>query len=179
MIEQFEKYGLKFRTVDATDAEFIIELRSDPALSKFLSPTKPDLNQQKNWIEKYKEREARNEEAYFISIGDNGERLGLNRLYHYEEDSFTVGSWLYKRGLEMSIPILGDFAAREYGFEALGFSYCKFDVRKANQQVLKYHLGFKPERLYETELDYFFKLSYNNYRMQRDKLLKILNYGSK
>jgi len=178
MITQFEKYGLWFRTVEEDDAAFILALRNDPVLSRFLSPTNPSVEQQKAWIRKYKEREDENQEIYFISQHRTGEKLGLNRLYNYEKDCFEIGSWLYKAGPDMSVPILGDFAARDFGFETLGFAFCKFEVRKQNLSVVKYHLGFKPERTGESELDYYFRLSYDAYKKHRDKLLKILNYGA-
>lgn len=179
MIKPFTKYGLHFRTVEEDDAAFIVELRNDEVLSRFLSPTSPDVNDQKDWIRNYKHREERNEEAYFVSLDENGGRQGLNRLYNYDDDCFEIGSWLYKSGLDMSVAILGDLAARDYGFEILGFTKCTFEVRKANLSVVKYHLGFKPEKFRETDIDYYFRLSYENYKKQRDKLLKILLNGSR
>jgi RimJ/RimL family protein N-acetyltransferase len=178
MIEPFEKYGLTFRTVEEEDASFIVELRTNEVLSRFLSPTSANVEQQKEWIRNYKQREADNKEAYFISLDEKGNRLGLNRLYNYEDDCFEIGSWLYKPGLNVSVAILGDLAARDYGFEKLGFGFCKFEVRRANVSVVKYHLGFKPEKTGENELDYFFRLSYDNYKKQRDKLLNILDHGA-
>ncbi|MCW3106736.1 MAG: Butyryltransferase [Segetibacter sp.] len=179
MIGQFNKYGLTFRTVEEEDAFFILELRNNQVLSRFLSPTNPDVEQQKEWIRCYKQREEQNEEAYFISLDDKGGRQGLNRLYNYEKDCYEIGSWLYKPGLDMSVAILGDLAARDYGFETLGFSTCKFEVRKANLSVVKYHLRFNPEKIGETDFDYYFSLSYDNYKKQRDKLLKILDNGAR
>ena len=179
LIKPFNKYGLTFRTVEEEDASFILELRTDKILSKFLSATSPDIEQQKKWIKNYKQREDKNEEAYFISLDDNGGRQGLNRLYNYNKAGFEIGSWLYKRGQEVSAAILGDLAARDYGFETLGFSTCMFKVRKANLSVIRYHLAFKPEKIKESEIDYYFRLSYNNYKTQRDKLIKMLRNGAR
>lgn len=174
MISSFKKYGLTFRTVVEEDAPFILELRTNAALSKYLSDTHPNIQQQLDWIKAYKQREKQNEEVYFISLNDKGDRQGLNRLYNFEKDCFEIGSWIYRPGLDTSVAILGDLAARDYGFETMGFSYCKFMVRKANLSVVKYHLRFKPEKTGETEIDYFFRLSYDGFRKQRDKLLRIL-----
>lgn len=178
MISQFKKYGLTFRTVEEEDAPFILELRSNKALSRFLTATDPDLEKQVEWIRSYKQREQQNEEVYFISLDNKGDRQGLNRLYNYEPDCFEIGSWLYKPGLEKYVSIRGDLAVRDYGFETLGFTHCKFAVRKANLSVVRYHAGFKPEKTGETEIDYFFRLSYDNYRRHRDKLLKIMSCGA-
>jgi RimJ/RimL family protein N-acetyltransferase len=174
MISPFKKYGLTFRTVEEDDASFILELRNNKLLSRFLSPTDPDIEKQLKWIRSYKQREQQNKELYFISLDDKGDRQGLNRLYDYEADCFEIGSWLYKPGLDTYTAIRGDLAARDYGFEILSFSYCKFGVRRANLSVVKYHLGFNPEKTGETPNDIFFRLSYDNYRKQRNKLLKII-----
>jgi len=176
MIEQFTRYGLTFRTVEEADASFILALRTDAVLSRFLSSTEPGIATQKEWIREYKKRENRNEEVYFVSLNWQGERQGLNRLYNYKDDCFEIGSWLYKAGLDISVPVLGDLAARDYGFERLGFACCNFGVRKDNLAVLKYHQGFKPEKTGESELDYYFRLSYDDYKTHRNKLLKLLNH---
>ena len=176
MVLPFYKYGLRFRTVEVEDAAFIVELRNDEALARFLSKTSPDVEHQKEWLREYKKREELNQEAYFVALDKNQKRLGLNRLYNFEEDCFEIGSWIYSAGLDLSTPILGDLAVRDYGFETLGFSTCRFVVRKANLQVLKYHVGFNPRQDGETDLDYLFSLSYENYKKQRDKLLKLLDY---
>ncbi len=178
MILPFRKFGLTFRTVEEEDASFILGLRNNEIRSRFLSPTNPDLEKQKEWIRLYKQREEKNEEAYFISLDEKGGKQGLNRLYNYKKDCFEIGSWLYKPGLEMSVAILGDLAARDYGFETLGFSTCTFEVRKANLSVVRYHVSFKPEKIRETDINYYFRLSYENYKKQRDKLLNILNYAT-
>lgn len=174
MIAPFNKYGLTFRTVVEEDAAFILELRNNELLSRFLSPTNNDVEQQKEWIRAYKQREEQNEEVYFVSLDDKGDRLGLNRLYNYDKNSFEIGSWIYKPGLDMSVAILGDLTARDYGFETLGFLSCRFRVRKINVSVIKYHLGFNPQRTGESELDYYFELGYDGYKIYRNKLLKML-----
>jgi len=175
----FEKFGLFFRPVEEYDATFILNLRTNPLLSKFLSETVPNIQGQKEWIRKYKNREKQNQEIYFIASDKIGGKLGLNRLYNFEKNCFEIGSWLYKPEIEMSIPILGDLACRDFGFEVLGFPFCKFEVRKKNLSVVKYHLAFNPEKIAESDLNYYFKLSQKNYKQHRDKLLKILSYGQK
>ena len=168
---------MSFKPVDVDAAAFILELRTDAALSKYLSSTNVDLKSQQEWILSYKQREAEGTEAYFIALDATGERVGLNRLYNFDANSFEAGSWLYKRNLDMSVPILGDLAARDYGFETLNFSFCRFEVRKENKSVINYHLGFKPEKIGEDDLNFYFKIDYTAYKIRRDKLLKILHYG--
>ena len=173
----FEKYGLCFRTVDVNDAEFILSLRTNIHLARFLSATPSDIEQQKKWIEDYQKREKQNLEFYFVAQNINGEMYGLNRLYNFNDNSFEAGSWIYKEHLNFSISIFGDFAVRDYGFEVLQFPFCRFEVRKENHSVVKYHHRFKPTLVKEDELNYYFILSYENYALHRDKLLKMIGNG--
>jgi RimJ/RimL family protein N-acetyltransferase len=177
LILPFHKYGFIFRTVEEDDAEFILELRTNEKLAKHLSPTAASVETQKEWIISYKKREDSGMEAYFIATNNTGERFGVNRLYNFDESSYEIGSWLYKQGLDLSVPILGDLSVRDYAFEFLGYDACRFEVRKANLAVVKYHLAFRPEKVFEDELNYYFRLDYEAYKKHRDKLLKILNYG--
>ena len=61
-IQTIHRYGITLRPVEVTDAEFILELRTDKRLGQFLSTTSPDLDQQREWIRGYKKREAVGEE---------------------------------------------------------------------------------------------------------------------
>ncbi|WP_207495329.1 GNAT family N-acetyltransferase [Aridibaculum aurantiacum] len=169
----FDKYGLSLRTVVENDADFIVQLRTDPKLSKHLSSTSTDIEKQKEWIRDYKERELHRNEYYFL-ISSNEGPVGLNRLYNFKEDTFEIGSWLFKPTANEKYSILGDLAARDYGFEELHFSFCTFEVRKENKSVLRYHKQFKPEAIGVDSDNFYFKLSYNSYKCYRDKLLSIL-----
>ena len=90
----YEKYGLQLRFVNEDDAEFIIKLRTDPKLGKFIHSTSSDIEEQKKWIRAYKKREQAGTDYYFIFFKD-GVPVGLNRLYWIKEDSYTSGSWVF------------------------------------------------------------------------------------
>jgi hypothetical protein len=85
-----------------------------------------------------------------------------------------VGSWVFLDESPAGIAIKGDIATREIAFEQLGFGTCKFDVRKENKTVLKYHYGYKPLLVAEDELNFYFELNKQDFYKQRDKLIKIL-----
>ena len=173
---QFEKYGYTFRTVEADDAPFILHLRSNEKLSRFLSRTSPLLTDQEKWIHQYKTREHNSEEFYFVTIDASGKRIGLARIYNLlpERSSFEIGSWLYAPDAGMRAPILGDLAIRDHGYEVLGFRNCHFEVRRENRSVVRYHLNFSSELIGEDTLNFYFTLSYENYSTHRSKLLKLL-----
>jgi hypothetical protein len=170
----FLKYGLKFRTVEIEDAQFILQLRNDEWRNKYLNPTSSSITEQEEWLKKYKERERNSNEYYFISEDLNGNKLGLNRIYNMCGEVFEIGSWLYSKETIPYAAILGDLAIRDYGFEILNYCFCRFDVRKGNLSVLKYHNGFKPILIDEDAINYYFELHYNSYKIYRDKLIKAI-----
>lgn len=171
--ETFTKYGITIRLVNETDAEFLYNLRTDIVLSRFLSTTSGTVEDQQEWIKKYKQREQRGEEYYFMAVGPDGERYGTSRLYHFDEESFTIGSWLFSKEAPTGVAIRTDILVREIGFEELGFNFCKFDVRKDNKSVLRYHRAFGPTEISESELDIYFLLGKDAFYNYRNKLLKI------
>jgi hypothetical protein len=51
-----------------------------------------------------------------------------------------------------------------------------FNVRKTNKTVLRYHLAFNPDKIGEDEQNFFFRLTQENFTIQKNKLLKIIGY---
>lgn len=113
------KYGLTARFVEEYDASFILQLRTNERLSKFIHFTENNLEKQIQYIRNYKIREIKGEDYYFIFIYQD-EQVGLARIYNVGEESFTFGSWLFKEKLPFWVPIAGAIIAREYAFEELG-----------------------------------------------------------
>ncbi|GEO03229.1 hypothetical protein AAE02nite_08930 [Adhaeribacter aerolatus] len=167
----------KLQLVSEADAEFIVELRSNQNLAKHLHQTSSNVGTQREWIKRYKEREALGTEFYFISVKYNGEKLGLNRIYNIKPDSFELGSWIFKKGIEEVIPILSDIAVRDFAYNKLGLQKCFFDVRKNNKSVIRYHHLFEPKVIDEDDMNYYFELDYSTYNINRQKILKLIDYG--
>lgn len=176
-MKQWVKYGLHVRLVEIQDARFILDLRTDPRLSRYMTGTSLSVQDQEEWIARYKERERRGEEYYFITLNDQGERLGVSRLYNFDAESFEAGSWIYRWGLDTSVPILGDLAVRDFGFDELRYGVCRFEVMKGNESVIRYHRRFQPEFLGEDERACYFRITREAYETYRDKLLKIFYHG--
>ncbi len=167
-----EKYGIKARFVSFIDVDFILSLRSDKELTKFIHQTENNRDLQIKWLEGYKEREREGKEYYFI-FSKNGVDYGLERLYDINEASFTHGSFLFKPESPIGMSSLCDIITREVGFDVLGIPKNLFDVRKGNNNVLHYHKTFQPIFLYETELDSFFELTRDNFEKNKQKYIRI------
>lgn len=169
LFENFElhKYGLDVRLVTADDAPFIVKLRTDPVLSRFLHPVSPSIELQKEWIRSYKQRQEVGKDYYFIFSNEN-RPLGLERIYDISGDSFTHGSLVFEQTAPLGMSILADIITREIAFNELGLLKNFFDVRKGNINVRNYHLKYKPSFIGEDESSYYYLLEKSNFEKYKN-----------
>lgn len=158
--ENFElnRYGLYIRLVKEEDAEFIVRLRSNDQLGCFLHKSNGNVEEQKLWINKYKQRELEQKEYYFIFFKDDIP-FGLSRIYNVDwvHLSFTSGSWICEKDTPMQETLLTVVLTNEIVFDILGLQINLFDVRKGNKKVLKFHKNIMGAHQYaETDLDCLF-----------------------
>lgn len=173
----YEKYGLLARFVTEKDAEYILSLRTNPKLSKYLHAIDNDIEGQRLWIRKYKERERMGTDFYFIYYDEGGEKVGVNRIYNMSEHSCTGGSWICSPRVDSSKSIATVLISRNIMFENLGFEEELFEVQKGNNQVLKFHYMMGAEIVEETDLEYRLKLTKDVYFSKRNKIIKLLKIG--
>ncbi len=78
----------RLRPVTLGDAAFIVELRSDPQLNRYLHEISPRVEDQVAWLERYF---ARPDDYYFIvEDADSGERHGAIGIYEIENKLRTL-----------------------------------------------------------------------------------------
>ena len=172
------KYDCYYRLVELEDAEFILSLRNDEKLSKYLSKTSSELEDQINWLKEYKKREAQGLDFYIISMSsDNKIRYGLNRIYDITSDSFEFGSWLYGPDAPKDKAILGDLFTHAIAFESLEFKICTMSTQKNNKRVLRYTKSFNPTLVGEDDLSYYYIYDYETWNIRRNQLLRFLGYS--
>ncbi len=162
--------NINLRLVNVEDAQFILDLRLKKG--EHLSSTQPNLQNQKDWIGKYKNRENKNEEYYFIIESKKEERLGTVRLYDFNNNSFCWGSWIIKDNSPYYTSIESALLVYDLAFNDLKFTNCHFDVRKNNISVVNFHKRFGAKIIKEDDLDYFFNLSVQDYQASKEKYKK-------
>lgn len=169
-----KKYGVEVRLVEESDTPFILSLRADKWLTRFIHQTDNDENKQREWIKEYKVREAEGKEYYFIYSKD-GKPFALNRIYNINGSSCTSGSWLSTPGtpLELSIPTA--LINRDIMFDTIGLKEDNFDVRKGNLKVQKFHLMTGSVKIGETDLDILYRATPESHKKGKQSILKLLN----
>ena len=170
--EGFEiyKYGLHCRLVTEDDAAFIIKLRSDDKRSRFIHETDENIETQKEWLSEYKKREAEGKEYYFI-YDIEGTPFGVNRIYDIQDTYCTEGSWVCLPIEDSSKTIASALIIRDLIFEFFGFEYDLFNVSVGNNKVKKFHKISGATIIEETQEEYTFKLTKEEYLANRDWFL--------
>lgn len=171
----YENYGVTARFVTEKDAEFIVRLRSDDKLGRFIHASDGSVEQQIEWTREYKKREAAGLDYYFVFSKD-GDDFGSCRIYNIDWThlSYTSGSWIIQKGTPEDIAMIPSVMLSDIANEMLGLQIDLYDVRKGNKQVLRFHRRILSAIQYgETELDYLF-MSTPETRKQ-SKLRKLLD----
>ena len=166
--------NINLRTVEIEDAEFIYNMRQNQNKTKYLSKVTGTVESQKEWIKNYKQREKDKKEFYFLIESKNSEKLGLVRMYDFNNDSFCWGSWLIKENAPKTTAIESALQIYEFGFYKLGFERSHFDVRKENNKVVSFHQRFGAKIIDEDSLDYFFNFEKSDYEIIKQKYKRYL-----
>lgn len=136
--------AFRLRPVRVEDAAFILELRTNPARSRYLHRVPNDLAEQQRWLEAYFERPA---DYYFlIENRSSGQREGTAGIYNVDPVWRTAewGRWIIRAGSLAAV----ESACLVYcaGFERLdlGSMYCRTIIENAS--ALAFHDSFGVER---------------------------------
>jgi RimJ/RimL family protein N-acetyltransferase len=166
--------NLVLRLIEPSDAAYVHGLRTDPALSRYLSPVQGGVEDQRNWIVAYQQREAAGEEFYYIIARPDGQRCGTVRIYGLEDDSFIWGSWILdsnkprKAALESAVLSFG------VGFDQLARTTAKVDVRVANTHATAFYRRLGMTEVHRTDQDIFFTYARARFEADRVELKSIL-----
>jgi Acetyltransferases, including N-acetylases of ribosomal proteins len=80
-------------TADVCDAQFTLEIRNDPALTKYIPKVQNTIERQKNWISLQREKPF---DVFFVMKRKNGESIGVLSFYNYDEKdcSCEIGRYI-------------------------------------------------------------------------------------
>lgn len=168
-----ERYGLTVRLATEADTDFIMSLRTNKELTKFIHQTDQDVQKHLDWFKKYKIRESEGRDYYFVYSKD-GKPVGLNRVYNVFEYYGTPGSWLCSPDNEIEVSMATNFILNDIIFELMDLDFTVFDVRKANKQVWKLHNQCGAKQIGESEIDFYFVTTRQDYYNKREGLLELL-----
>jgi RimJ/RimL family protein N-acetyltransferase len=134
----------RLRPVTLEDSAFIVELRSDPLLNRYLHEISPRVEDQVAWLERYF---ARPNEYYFIvEDADSAERHGTIGIYDFERKAASAqwGRWILKHGSMAALE--SAWLVYEAGFSKLGLASLSSRTLVENPQVVSFHDSFGASR---------------------------------
>lgn len=137
-IQSIEGKAFRLRPVEMRDAAFIVWLRVQENLSRYVNPISGNLEDQERWIANYL---ARDNDYYFIieRITD-GRQEGAISLYdvHAEgEGTAEWGRWVLRPGSLAAVE--SALLIYRYAFEVLGLKKTHCRTVAANTRVVSFH----------------------------------------
>lgn len=127
---------VNLRSVEEKDAEFLLSVRNNPRISKYLPPLDVTVEQQRQWISMQR---ADHESYYFLMSTPDGEPIGSISVYDIEGDTAETGRFCSlgdpASNIEAAI-LLTDFC-----FDELNLNSIHIWVYEGNKSVLKLNEG--------------------------------------
>lgn len=171
---QVEGKHLRLRLITTQDATYIWQLRTNPAYNTHLSTVTGMAEDQHRWIERYKEREAAGKEYYFIIERHDGVPCGTVRLYDFNSDSFTWGSWILDQNKPRKAALESAILVYCIAFDLIGLATAKFDVRRNNANTLAFHRRFGATETHADAQDIYFIYPRTRFEADRARHLAVL-----
>lgn len=171
---RYKAFGLDVRLVKEEDVDYILSLRTNKHLARFIHHTDNNRENQIKWIQNYKLREQEGREYYFIYFF-NGIPVGLNRIYNIFDYYGTIGSWICNPGNETEVSLATYILMFDLLFGHIKLDITIFDVRKENKHVWKLHKMLGAQSVGESDVDYYFTLNKDTYYKNRDYIINLFN----
>jgi len=141
-LSRIDGIQLSLRLVEPDDAAYIYGLRTDPTYNNHLSSVTGTVEDQRAWIEAYKEREAARSEYYFVIERKDSVRCGVVRLYDIAGNQFTWGSWILDANKPSRAALESAVLSFGAAFENLSMTVGIIDVRKDNTRAIAFYRRF-------------------------------------
>jgi len=130
-------YAFRLRPVWERDTSFILSLRTDPHLNRYIHATRDDPCTHSAWLAAYNGRAG---DFYFIiERQNNGEPEGTISLYHLDESSMSAewGRWLVKSGSLAAVE--SAWLIYRIAFEQLDLVTVFSRTMAQNEKVISFH----------------------------------------
>ena len=166
--------NLYLKEVNLSDVNYILKLRTNKKLSKYLNPTNPDKKKQLIWLEKYLIRRKNNKEFYFIfqiKIKKDYKNMGFGRIVHLKKNIFHFGGWILEKNSKPWIALESCLSIYEYAFINLRYKKCLLWINLKNSDVIKYHEYLGSKYVKKSKKEIFFKFTKKNYEDLKKKFI--------
>ena len=151
---------VNLRTAETSDAEFILSLRLDKELGRYIKKTDPSIEKQKIWIEQ--KQKKKNDYHMIIELKDTT-RVGVIAVYDIKDGVFEWGRWIITPNSPFYISIESCYRAYDFAFNTLGLNITKSKIRKNNITVLGFHLNYGAKIIKEDDVYVYISYHKSNF----------------
>jgi RimJ/RimL family protein N-acetyltransferase len=154
------------RLVQENDVDFILSLRLNSKLNRYLSQIDDDKEAQLSWLRAYKQRELHGLDYYFIIVDKNLGDIGLVRVYDidYANKSFTWGSWVIcQDNRPKYVAIESALLSFNFAFYELGLLIANIEVKINNILADDFYHRFGMNYKYQNEDNKYYQLTKTKY----------------
>ena len=147
--------ALRLRCVEASDAQRVFDLRTDPSLTRFLPPLQGVPSDQARWIES--QRQKPNDFYFAIEKKHKpgGEAEGFLGLYNFVGDDVATaewGRWILAKNSLASVE--SAYLLYRFAFETLSLGRVVCHSLLANETVVSFHDRCGLERIRTLEKEF-------------------------
>jgi RimJ/RimL family protein N-acetyltransferase len=162
------------RSVVESDAEFILSVRNDPRISKYLPPLNVTVEQQRQWISKQR---ADNDSYYFLLETPECEPIGTISIYDIAGDHGEGGRTCCIG--EPFAAVEASLLFHDFVFDILGLKYTTGWVYENNKPVIALNNAFGitwGDRKVDKNGEPYLECQMHDelYKKNRDKILRKL-----
>lgn len=138
-ISEIKGPNLTLRLIQPADAAYVHGLRTSSDYNAHLSKVCGTVEDQRRWINNYKDRETEGFEFYYIIERNNGTPCGTIRLYDIKSDRFTWGSWILDHNKPAKAALESAVLSFSIGFINLDLDLAYVEVRMLNTHAADFY----------------------------------------
>ena len=168
---QFTK-NIKLKLVDIRDASFILSLRTNKDLNKYINPTSKKISDQVLWMKNYFNRNKQNLEYYFkfiIKKKNKTSKFGVARIIKLNKKNFSFGSWIIKPNQPNWYAIEAVLSIYKFAFEVKKFKKNKMWMDLKNHKIYKFHTSMGAKEIKRDKKQVYLDLNIRNYNILKKK----------
>ena len=166
--------NISLRLMAPEDAEYVYGLRTNADYNSHLSKVQGTVENQRDWIKAYKNREAERSELYYIIERQDRTTCGTLRIYNINAPVFEWGSWILDHNKPRKAALESAVLAYHVAFDGLNLNKACFDVRRDNIKTLDFHRRFGAVETHSDEMDVFFQYSKAQFDSAKNAFWSIL-----
>lgn len=134
-------YCFRLRPISLNDVDFILELRTNPNLNKYINYTSKNIQIQIAWLQEYFKR---NNDYYFVVENiKNNEKVGLIAVYNIDYTNLVAewGRWVIKPNSLATIESV--LLMYKFAFNILNLNQVYSKTCASNYKVVSFHDSIK------------------------------------